>query len=59
MQGSHGGHETNGAVVEELFLSPFSKFRDLSEDLDRCVRYDRGSASEVERAKIGKISRTK
>jgi hypothetical protein len=48
VQGSHGRHETNGAVVEELFLSPFSKFRDLAEDFDRCVRYDWSSASKME-----------
>jgi hypothetical protein len=40
MQGSHGRHESDGAVVEELFAAPLSEVGDCTEDFDGCVGYD-------------------
>jgi len=34
VQGSHGGHETDGAVVEELFAPPLAQGGNLAEHFD-------------------------
>jgi len=39
VEGSHCGHETDGAVVVELFAAPLAEIGDLAEDFDRCVGY--------------------
>jgi hypothetical protein len=40
VQGSHSGHETDQAVVVELFAAPLAEIGDLAEDFDRRVGYD-------------------
>ena len=39
VQCSHRGHETDGAVVVELFAAPLAQGGDLAEDFDGCVGY--------------------
>jgi len=48
VQGSHGGHETDGAVIEELFAAPLSESGDRTEDFDGCVGYYLVSLSNIQ-----------
>ena len=40
MEGSHSGHETDGAVIVELLAAPLTEIGDLAEDFDGRVGYD-------------------
>ncbi len=39
VEGPHGGHEGNSAMVEELSAAPLAEGGDVAKNFDRCIRY--------------------
>lgn len=53
MEGAHGRHETDGAVVDELFAAPLAEGGDFTEDFDGGVGDCGLSCSTIKRLEGG------